>query len=732
LVINILKTAPEVKVLITSRARLNVPGEHLIHVGGMDVPPDQDESIDAKRYSAVQLFLQSARQVQPGITPTAQDLAHIAHICRFVQGMPLGILLAAAWMQMLTPAEIAFELGQDRNTSLDFLKTDWRGIPQRHRSLRAVFDHSWRQLAVREQEILQALSVFRGGGTLEAIQRIAGASLHDLRACVNRSLLDRTTTGRYEMHELLRQYTAEKLAASPDCGKAINDRHAAYYTAASQRWAAKGHGPQQFEAYTEFETDIDNVYAAWDWIVRHKQIKRIAETIDGLNWFFEWSGRYQEAKQAYQNLVTELEEIETPSPDALRILAKGLASQAMFGRMSGMEPRQAAREQLQRALDLVQGPLMAEQDTRAERAFILKQMGDVISNYAEIQQLYRQSLNLYRELDDRSGMTDMLTSLGRIAAALSDYSEARQILEEALTICQTCGNRAGVAYLLGVLSEIAIVQGEFEDAKRLARESITICREANDRGGVRVGRKWLADALAACGEFAQARSLLQRTAREYEECGMQVEMMRTTLTLGFAQIHLGLYEQARAGLQVVLAHFSEMGDRFWVAIALQGLGELDLAEEAYGQAADRLREGAAAAVETGRPRFHSTYACLMGCKELGMGRAAQAKQHFSAALGVTLQTKVIFPALYSTALVARWMCHQGMLEQGIEYYALSSRYAYVAHSRWFEDVAGKHVAAAAATLPSDVVAAAQERGKARDLWATLDELLDELGGSLSG
>ncbi|MCP4589222.1 MAG: hypothetical protein GY842_00620, partial [bacterium] len=222
LVTDILKTAPDVKVLATSRARLNVQGEQLFPVAGMNFPA-KDTLEQAAQYSAIKLFLGSARRVQPDFELTPANLADVARICRLVQGMPLGILLAAGWIEMLTPAEIAAEIG----TSLDFLETDVRDVPARHRSMRAVFDHSWNLLTERERQVLHGLSVFRGGCTREAAQEITGASLRELMALVRKSLLHRASGGRYEMHELLRQYSAERLDQSPTESEAVRDRHSA-------------------------------------------------------------------------------------------------------------------------------------------------------------------------------------------------------------------------------------------------------------------------------------------------------------------------------------------------------------------------------------------------------------------------------------------------------------------------------------------------------------------------
>ena len=215
----LLQSAPGVKVMVTSRAGLNAQGEHILPVPGMGYPEQPLADLSAAlEYSAVKLFIQDAQRVRPGFEPTGEDLAQVIQICQLVQGMPLGILLAAAWMRMLSPAEIAAQLAAHK---LDFLEVEWHDVPERQRSMRAVFDYSWRLLSERERQVLAGLSVFRGGFTYPAVQQVAtvdgaAATLRDLMGLVNSSMLQRTPAGRYEVHELLRQYAEEKLRESPE------------------------------------------------------------------------------------------------------------------------------------------------------------------------------------------------------------------------------------------------------------------------------------------------------------------------------------------------------------------------------------------------------------------------------------------------------------------------------------------------------------------------------------
>jgi predicted ATPase len=208
---------------------------------------DAREVDRARQCSAVELFLTSARQVRPGFEATADDLEQVVQICRLLQGIPLAILLAAASMEALPLKQVAAQVSL---RCIDFLQADWSDVPQRQRSMRAVFDRSWNLLTRRQQEVLAGLSAFCGGFSENAARQIAGASPRELLDLTRRSLLQRTAAlptpqadqgrpradlgigGRYEMNELLRQYAAEKLEDMPGAGQAMRERHAVYLAAA--------------------------------------------------------------------------------------------------------------------------------------------------------------------------------------------------------------------------------------------------------------------------------------------------------------------------------------------------------------------------------------------------------------------------------------------------------------------------------------------------------------------
>ena len=267
----ILANAPAVKLIATSRLRLNLPEEWILEIGGLPTPEDTGNKsvwgpLHPARSDAVKLFLHGAEQAC-GFHPREEDWAAIARIVRLVDGLPLGIEMAAAWVKMLSCQEIAAEMER----SLDFLETTRQGMPERQRSLRAVFEHSWKLLAEREGPVFQRLSIFQGGFTREAAFEVAGASLATLSAFMDQSLLHRTAAGRFDLHQIIRQYAAEKLSADPLAQADTEERCARHYAGWLLRKAGGLRSSDQVAALSTLRWEKQNLRQAWSWLIEHRE-----------------------------------------------------------------------------------------------------------------------------------------------------------------------------------------------------------------------------------------------------------------------------------------------------------------------------------------------------------------------------------------------------------------------------------------------------------------------------
>jgi predicted ATPase/DNA-binding SARP family transcriptional activator len=541
LIAQILRVAPAVKIVSTSRARLNVQIEHLLPVAGVDYPPlalrmealvsgesraGQELPKRVIEYSAVELFLQSARRVRRGLELGDDDVAHVAQICCLVQGMPLAIILAAAWMEVLSPAEIATEIER----GLDFLETDLRDLLERQRSIVAVFDASWKMLGDAERAAFARLSAFRGGFTREAAQAVAGVGLRTLKALAQKSFLTRDGTGRYEVHELLRQYGEIRLGEIPGERERTHDRHCAYYAAfCDHREAATMSGEQR-----EVLLEIDNIRTALRWATVHSKATEIHRFSRPLFWVYSQQGWQHEAEATLDWVVGVL---RTGSVDGQRGVALGsVLGQLGFFTAHNGHPENGAK--------LVQEGLfiLRKLDARPQLAgcMIDAVLAHLRSDYPEAKRLLQESLAIYREMDDRLGMMRALGTLGLLAMEHEvDYPEAERYCREALTIGRELDDRQHIAWALAHLGRIVRAQGKYRESKRLLEEGLSVAQESGHPGQVAIAIRALGDTVFAQREYREAQGYYQEALDYYRDWGDYDGIALSSCGLGDVALALG-------------------------------------------------------------------------------------------------------------------------------------------------------------------------------------------------
>lgn len=683
-VADLLQAAPNLKILVTSRVRLNVRGEHLLPVPGLDVPrfigtdrsPSRIE--DSTRYSGVRLFLEGARRVRPGFRPTQADLAHIGRICRLVEGMPLGILLASAWTRMLPPADIAVQIGQ----SLDFLQDGTNDVPPRQRSMRATFDHSWRLLTERQRKLFRGLSVFAGGFTYTAAQQVVGAMLHELRDLVDSSMLACGPTGRYEVHELLRQYGNERLGQAPEEKKAVRDRHCAYYVAFLQDREAPLLGREQRKALAEIEVEIDNLRAAWDWALSQGRLEDVDRALESLAEFYHIRAWYQEGEAAFARAAQRLAEEQADvgsRPGATRppalLLGRVLARQGWFCDCLGLVEQ--ASTLLRESLDILR-----ELGARRDVAFALSYLGGVYAEEGSPQ--HEQALHIFREVGEQRGIAVSLRALGWNLIPQGEYEAARERLQESLTLYRELGNRQGMADALGGLGYVSWILGEFETARRIHQESYALACEIGDQGG---------EALA-----------LARLARD--ACGQEK------------------YGEAKQLYGKSFALFQEIGNLAGMAMVLGDRSELATVLGQYAEATQLARESLALDKKLHYPVQIAWASRVLGDAARERGDLEEARRYLKQALEMGMAARATAPALLTVVGIAGLLAQVGKPESAAELLGLVLHHP--STWQWTKDRAAPLAAELQTVLSPDRLAGAQERGRARDLDTTLEELLAEL------
>ena len=541
LLTEILEAAPEVKLLVTSREVLNLQAEWRYPVRGLQYP-ETTTAEQPRTYGAVQLFVERARQVRGDLLPVDEHAA-VVRVCQLVEGMPLALELASTWTKTLPTDKIADEIQR----SLDFLSTSLRDVPQRHKSMQAIFEQTWQRLTDEERRVFRALSVFSGGFRHEAAEAVAGISLRILSELVDKSLLTREPDGRYQIHELLRQYAQARLEAMPEETLRIHDLHADYYTRFLHEREQDLKGGRQRDASLEIEADFDNIRAAWSWAVERSKVEAIDQAQYALFVFSAIQSRYLEAVGAFERAAQML---DNSDPRTEFLLAKVLCSLGgMCSRAGTLEKAQAILERSWR-LYAQHADLFAPgqgYDPRVMLAYIYLLQG---SNINFVEQLVREALQDNTLREDRFNMASACFLLTILARLQGKYEEARQYAQQGYEYAVITRDEYQMSNCLNELAAVLLLTGDTADAKQHLQASYAIQKHLRDRRG-------MAETLTRLGQIA----LLEGDNDE-------------------ARRH---YEQART-------MYHDQGDNVGLATALEGMGNSAHAVGHYGEARRFLRE----------------------------------------------------------------------------------------------------------------------------------------------
>jgi len=528
----LLESAPDLKLLTTSREQLNLRTEWAFEVQGLPIPSNVDlDNLESN--SAMALFLQRAKQVNMNFAPTPEDLHAIARICQLVEGLPLGLELAATWVNTLSCREIATEIER----GLDFLATSKRDIPERHRSIHTVFEYSWNLLSVEEQVVLKNLSVLQSGFQREAAEQVAGTTLPLLSALVSKSLIRRHGLGRYDQHELVRQYTAMRLRENMQEKISARDRHAAYYLAFWHEREIELKGARQREALRELTAEIDNFRAAWEWTITRSRFDKLYQSLRAFLLLYDLRGWYAEGIERIESIVHALRGTRDGHPE---VLGLALSLQGWFYFRRG-ELKQAY-ERFDQSLMILR-PL----DDPIALADVLSLSGPLLTSLGETATALehgREGLSAARANGDVWRIAYALMMLGGILLGSGRYDEAYASSQEALTHFRALGDSRLIAVTLNTLGFAAMQLSRYPEARGYLRESLSLITPMEDPWNVGTAYGNLGIVELAQGNPSEAQILLQKSVPLFADLAMLGDVAFYLTYLGEAAAALGAIDEA--------------------------------------------------------------------------------------------------------------------------------------------------------------------------------------------
>lgn len=494
IVSEMLHAAPGLKVLATSRYRLHLPEETLFTLHGLSLPATSSE--DAIHGAAVELFRQSARRARPDFEITSENLTHVIQICRLVHGMPLGILLAAAWVSVLSAAEIVDEIRQ----GLDILEAEGSELPERQRSVRAVFDQAWGMMDTSEQNVFVNTSVFRGGFTREAGQRVANTGLRQLQSLVNKALLERSARdGRYVVHELLRQYGEEKLQQSGH-ERQVRDEHCGYYLTYLARQADRLKGSEQSPTLNQIDVEFENIREAWENAVNNQAYDLVGSALEAMYLFCFLRSRLEDGKALFEKARRGLapHAAETPHPVWL----------ALGIRFYDTSDSQLVKEHIQTSLTRAR-----DRGDEMEAAYCLNSLGTIAhyvdQNPPQAIAYYEACATIYRRLGQRYYLAQTLSKLGEAHQLIGQTELTLQYVNEAYELQRQIGDYIGESETLRALSMTASQLGNYDEMEDLQENALAIQLQTNYIVGQATSNMYLGSFKAMRGQLEEARIQVQ-------------------------------------------------------------------------------------------------------------------------------------------------------------------------------------------------------------------------------
>ncbi len=759
LVSEIIAYAPGVKLVVTSRIRLKVQGEQLYPVGGMSIP-DPAEALKwddiedlVKSYSAVQLFLERARRVQPDFTLTKENLPTVMEICRLVQGLPLGVELAAAWVELLPPDEIAAEIAR----SLDFLETDLAGIPDRQRSLRAVFESSWTLLSEGEREAFLRLCVFVGNFSREAAQQVSGASLRTLLGLANKSWLQQTDGGRYQLHELMRQYGEERLKTDEPAWREARNRHAEHYAGFVNDQSLILRGPEQVAGLKAMAEEFDgNIKKAWDWLVSERRWSDIIDFM-ALGLFQFGMIRWQNdelipwCKAARQSLASDFtfegrlafaifSTLELYCEESFQIIDSDhtkrlgfiwqMVSQTDLAEAMGMwfvilaslaRVRNLALdidEQIEAGISRLR-----EQKLQWQLGISLLFNANWMSDYVTDELSLLEAANIFADLG-------VICEQGLVAENLGNYAfkhrrplaEVTRYYNQAQQFYQKLkGYSPNIGINLEGLADLYFQQGDHEQGFALFAEEQREMLRIGQRRLLRFSKHWESLFAARYSTYERALRLRQQSLDLTRTYGSQADLAWQLYEMGEVYRIFGEPKQALMWYEQAHPMFKKMNIVLGLGFDQRARGDLALREERFPDALAHYQQFDAYAREDNHIWGMVQSRGKIALANAYLGNIEQARLEIHQAL--TEIHNFPYDDLGLQTLLAEAVCrvHEGKMESAIELVSLLQQHP----GSWNETKqhARLILETASRDLHPDVVQAAIERGKALDLDSVLTQMM---------
>lgn len=591
----LLQETPNVTLLITSRVPLDLRAEWRMPVDGLSVPSEHSSASEVQMNESARLLESIAQQIDPEFRITPANAPAIAHICRRLDGMPLALEIAGNWLRIHTPEELANQI----ESSLDFLVASRRDTPERHRSLQAVFDHSWDLLSSAQQTALARLSCFEGNFSLAAARAVTDTTVQELTTLLDHALIRRHVTGRYSLHPVLREFAQARLTGTA----ALFDEHSRWHLRRLAEISDRFNTYEAASATEQVDQELEDVRRAWSWAVKNERTERLNDSLNGLAAYYQAKGLFAEARDIFSEAASTLSVADNTSAQSLanRLHLTEATFRLKLGESERAialadEVQRTAAEPTRTAALLFLGQAhnfqgnydeavayleeaMSHLEAQGDRAGLARgwyQIGSIHrfrNDYVRSIAAYKQSLALDRQLHNELGQSETHAGLGLVYKHTGDYQAAISHLQQARSIAESMNHRENIARFSQNLGLVYWQMEDLDQALTHYRQALKTAEEIQHYRGMAVCLGSIGVLHRRRHEYQAALDYYERALALSTQIGDQADRAIQFGNIGNIYMDLGQFEQAIAYQQQALAIDRQLGITEGVGRHLGNIGD---------------------------------------------------------------------------------------------------------------------------------------------------------------
>jgi len=582
------KECNHVQILVTSRNKVKIEDEIVFQLDGLDFQSVNKTSDHLQQLpDAALLFAQRVQTIQRKFEITDENNQTILKLCKLVEGHPLAIELVAGSICGKVEQKIEETIEQGMGAFISAITSR----QQHHQTLSAVFEMSWVRLTLHEQSTLARIAIFKGGFEEEPVKEIFGINSHRLTSLLDKSLLRVSFQGRYDLHEIVRQFAEQKLMESGEWESAVGSL-SDYYLQFLNIQAQNFETGEQSVSLDCIELELDNIKVAWDWALHTGQFSLLTTCTDILYHFFNIRSRFVQGIEWFEQVKIRVE--NHPDLELLyAMVLNRIGSLAYKARQSEL-----ASKYLASCLNLLE-----KIQNTPEKAFCLINLGYIEfrskKKFQEALKYATQSMQLYQNIQDSSGESHAAILKGLILNRMSDYDTAEKTLQHSLILARETKNERRMVAPLNILGDIACIKGEYGKAELFFKEGLDIAKKLGDRFNQGILLNNLATLFHYSKEYEMERKVLLESLAICEEIGDQDGIALAYNNLSEVYMVKGDFEQAIHFAEMGLAIGQQIGEEWTIIVGLNNLGEANLGSGKLQQAMEHLGKAVCMAYEIG-------------------------------------------------------------------------------------------------------------------------------------